>query len=87
MTLGQVMDSREEAPMPVGIVLSGGGSKGDVEIGAVRALYNRGIHPAVLVGTSVGALAAAKLAEDPLTNAALTVLENIWFGLQQDSDM
>jgi NTE family protein len=73
--------------MPVGIVLSGGGSKGDFEIGAVRALYNRGIRPAVLVGTSVGALAAAKLAEDPLTDAALTVLENIWFGFQQDSDM
>ena len=35
------------------LVLSGGGAKGDFELGAIRALYDAGIVPPILVGTSV----------------------------------
>jgi predicted acylesterase/phospholipase RssA len=73
--------------MPIGIVLSGGGAKGDFEIGALRAMYNRGIRPAVLAGASVGSLNAVKLAEDPNSDAPLTELEGIWLSLTNDSDM
>jgi NTE family protein len=73
--------------MPIGIVLSGGGAKGDFELGALRAMYNRGIRPAVLAGTSVGSINAVKLAEDPTSDEPLTELEAIWFGLVTDDDM
>src|SRR5690242_8965466 len=45
------------------IVLSGGGTKGDFEVGAVRCLYEQGIFPKILGGTSVGSVNALKLAE------------------------
>ena len=73
--------------MPIGIVLSGGGAKGDFELGALRAMYNRGIRPAVLTGTSVGSLNAVKLAESATSDGPLTELEAIWFGLNYDGDM
>jgi Patatin-like phospholipase len=40
------------------IVLSGGGTKGDFEVGAVRCLYEQGILPNILCGTSVGSVNA-----------------------------
>lgn len=73
--------------MPIGIVLSGGGSKGDFEIGALRAMYNRGIRPDVLAGTSVGSINAVKLAEDGTSDGPLSELEALWFGLVNDADM
>ncbi len=76
--------------MPIGIVLSGGGAKGDFQVGALRFLYNQGIRPDILTGTSVGAINVAKLAEgenpaDP--TLGLTGLERIWESLQRNSDM
>jgi predicted acylesterase/phospholipase RssA len=76
--------------MPTAIVLSGGGSRGDFEIGAVRCLYDRGVTPSILCGTSVGAINAAKLAEgENVANPAqgLTGLEAIWFSLMRNTDM
>jgi NTE family protein len=49
----------------VAFVLGGGGVRGAVEIGMLRALLERGIRPDVLVGTSIGAVNAAYLADDP----------------------
>src|SRR5690348_2027086 len=43
-----------EGPMTNGLCLSGGGAKGDFELGAVRCLYDRGIRPDVIISTSVG---------------------------------
>jgi len=43
-------------------VLSGGASLGALQVGMLRALYERGITADVLVGTSVGALNAAFIA-------------------------
>ena len=46
-------------------VLGGGGNLGAVQIGMLRALFERGIEPDVLVGCSVGALNAAAIAAEP----------------------
>jgi NTE family protein len=46
-------------------VLSGGGSLGAAQAGAVLALLERGIEPDLLVGTSAGAINAAYLAGRP----------------------
>lgn len=72
------------------LVLSGGGAKGDFQLGAIRALYDVGVLPRILVGTSVGAINAAKLAEGEdagdLTRG-LAGLERIWESLRLDEDM
>lgn len=71
--------------MVVGITLSGGGAKGDFEVGAVQYLYSRFGVPGVLSGTSVGAINAAKLAEGGVS--APTRLATIWLELTTESDM
>ncbi|MGE5139534.1 MAG: patatin-like phospholipase family protein [Rudaea sp.] len=57
--------------------LSGGGNRGPVQVGAMRALFENGIQPAMLVGTSAGALNSAFLATDP-TPAGVERLARIW---------
>ena len=47
------------------LVLSGGASRGAVQVGMMRALVERGVRPAAYVGTSVGALNAVFLAGAP----------------------
>jgi NTE family protein len=43
----------------LGIVLSGGGSRGIAHIGVLRALQQHGIHPDCVAGTSAGAIVGA----------------------------
>ena len=45
--------------MTTAFVLSGGGSLGAVQVGMLQALAARGVSPALLVGTSAGAMNAA----------------------------
>jgi NTE family protein len=46
------------------LVLSGGGARGSFQMGAIQYLYKeRGLDPNLIVGSSVGAIHAAKLAE------------------------
>ncbi len=61
-------------------MLSGGGSLGAAQVGALRALFDGGVRPDLLVGCSVGALNAAFLAVDP-TVSRLDELERTWRGL------
>lgn len=63
-------------------VLSGGGNRGPIEVGAMRALFERGIAPQMLVGSSAGALNAAFLATDP-TPAGNDRLARIWLATKQ----
>lgn len=49
-------------PRRTALVLGGGGLKGFAHIGVIRALEERGIRPALLAGTSIGALIAAAYA-------------------------
>ena len=63
-------------------VLSGGGALGAAQVGALRALYEAGIRPDLLVGCSVGALNAAFLAVDPSVER-LDELEAVWRKLER----
>ena len=58
-------------------VLGGGGARGALQVGALRALLERDIHPDLLVGTSAGAINAAFLGLDP-TLERVQLLENAW---------
>ena len=51
--------SRIGIPPRVALVLGGGGLKGFAHIGVLRALEERGIRPALIAGTSIGALIGA----------------------------
>ena len=62
-------------------VLSGGASLGAVQVGMLRALAERGIHPDLVVGASAGAINAAWVAGDPHLED-LDGLERIWLCLR-----
>ena len=53
---------REKRKNELGIVFSGGGLQGIAHIGAVRALYELGIRPQYVAGTSSGSAMAALVA-------------------------
>src|SRR3954451_4763896 len=65
-------------------VLSGGASLGALQVGMLRALYERGITADLLVGTSVGALNAAFIASRPQTVTTAKELARVWRALQRD---
>ena len=48
--------------MKIGLVLSGGGARGVSHLGVVKALYEQGIRPDIISGTSAGAIAGGLLA-------------------------
>ena len=58
-------------------VLSGGGARGALQVGALRALLECGERPDVIVGTSIGAWNGAVLALDP-TLPGVEALETAW---------
>lgn len=58
------------------VVLSGGGSRGAIEAGALLSLAEHGIQPNMLVGTSIGALNAAAMALDPTLKGAQRIVED-----------
>jgi NTE family protein len=62
-------------------VLSGGASLGALQVGMLRALYERGIAADLIVGTSVGALNAAFVATRPQTVETADALATVWRGL------
>ncbi len=61
----------------IAFVLSGGGSRGALQVGALRALLEQGIRPGMLVGTSVGGLNAAFIAVEP-SLARVDKLAGLW---------
>ncbi|QIX27514.1 patatin-like phospholipase family protein [Nocardioides sp. JQ2195] len=69
--------------MVTAFVFSGGGSLGAVQVGALRALTQRGITPDLLVGTSAGSLNAAFVAIHGTREPALLELERLWTGLHR----
>ena len=72
------------ADKQVAFVLSGGASLGSIQVGMLRALFEAGIHPDFLVGTSVGAINAAWVAGWPGL-AGVDKLEEIWLGLRREN--
>ena len=64
-------------------VLSGGASLGAIQVGMLRALYERGIAPDLIVGTSAGALNGAYIASRPQVSATAESLARIWRELRR----
>lgn len=67
---------REQRPRTA-FVLSGGGARGALQVGALLALLERGVYPDMVVGTSIGAWNAAWLARMP-TLVGVQELADIW---------
>ena len=63
-------------------VLSGGGSLGAVQVGMLRALFEAGIRPDFLIGTSVGAINSAWVAGHP-DDEGVVELADIWLTLRR----
>jgi NTE family protein len=69
--------------MSTAFVLSGGASLGAIQVGMLEALYERGIVPDLIVGTSAGALNAAFIASRPQTVQTANELGAIWRKLRR----
>src|SRR5215211_2538800 len=67
----------------VAFVLSGGASLGAIQVGMLRALYERGVRPDLIVGTSAGALNGAYIASRPQASATADALGAIWRDLRR----
>jgi NTE family protein len=64
-------------------VLSGGGSLGAIQVGALQALLEAGIRPDVFVGCSVGGLNAAFMAVEPSLER-VQQLRELWLSLDRN---
>ena len=82
ITAGPAADRAAREPRTA-FVLAGGAALGAMQAGMVRALYERGIAPDLLIGTSAGALNAAFLASRPATVATAEELAAVWRGLRR----
>lgn len=69
---------RWSKPAKRAFVLGGGGARGALQAGALRALLEADMLPDLLVGTSAGALNAVYLAVHGLTPQGLDGLEEAW---------
>jgi NTE family protein len=65
-------------------VLSGGASLGAIQVGMLRALYERDVVPELFVGTSAGALNAAFVASRPQTVETADELGDVWRRLRRN---
>jgi NTE family protein len=63
----------------IGLVLSGGGSKGIAHAGALQYLEEQKIKPSIISGTSAGAIIAALYAFGETPNEVLTFFKSIYF--------
>lgn len=68
---------------PIAFVLSGGASLGAIQVGMLRALYERSVSPDLIVGTSAGALNGAFIASRPQTIETTDALGEVWHGLRR----
>lgn len=59
-------------------VLSGGGARGALQVGALRALLEAGIQPDLMVGTSIGAVNATYLAVQGVNLNGVSGLADAW---------
>lgn len=63
--------------MTISFVLAGGGSLAATQVGMLRALFEAGIKPDLLVGTSAGGINAFCFAQHP-TGRGLDRLQRLW---------
>ncbi len=69
--------------MNTAFVMSGGASLGAIEVGMLKALYERDIAPDLIVGSSVGALNGAFIASRPATVETAEELSDLWRSLKR----
>jgi NTE family protein len=84
--MATLADSRiplDRAAVQTVLILQGGGALGAFECGVVKALEERGIHPDLVAGVSVGAFNAAIIAGNPRN--ATGALEAFWRELSLDT--
>jgi NTE family protein len=62
----------------IGFALGGGGARGALQVGALRALFERGIKPDIITGTSIGAMNAVSLGLFGTDLASVDKLEEVW---------
>ncbi|MCU0486671.1 MAG: patatin-like phospholipase family protein, partial [Anaerolineales bacterium] len=60
------------------LVLGGGGARGALQVGALRAIAEAGLKPSLLAGASIGALNATYWALHGLDRAAVDQMEKVW---------
>jgi NTE family protein len=72
--------SKAEGAMrrPLALVLGGGGARGALQVGAIRALLEMEFRPDLMVGTSIGAVNATYLAARGLSLEAVDGLVEAW---------
>lgn len=71
-----------DLPRPLAFVLSGGAASGATQVGMLQALRDAGVHPDLIVGTSVGAINGAVIAARPDDGAEY--LADIWAQIDRD---
>src|SRR5512139_353510 len=64
-------------------VLGGGGARGAMQVGALRALIEAGLKPDLLVGTSIGAINATALALWGVNLAGVEALEQAYQRMEE----
>jgi NTE family protein len=77
--------ARKPREPKVAFVLSGGAGLGAIQVGMLRALYERDISPDLIVGTSAGALNGAFIASRPQSVETADELADLWRSLRRGS--
>ena len=70
--------SSPDSNRKLALVLSGGGPRGAMQVGALRALMEEGIKPDFMVGTSIGAINGAFLARYGYSLDTLDLMIDVW---------
>jgi NTE family protein len=84
--MSRLRDLLRRKPKKTAFVLSGGGNLGALQVGMLRALFERQIRPDLVLGCSVGALNGASIAAEP-SLAMVGRLQELWLGIAQQGVM
>lgn len=76
-------DWTQALPRPLAFVMSGGASFGAVQVGMLHALADAGIEPDLVVGSSVGTLNGAVVADHRRLGPAVSLLDRVWRDLHR----
>lgn len=83
----QILEDRASGRIRrVALVLEGGGALGAFQLGVLKNLFDRGLDPLIVTGTSVGALNAAKVAEGR-GRAGVEELEELWDSIENEGSI